>query len=317
MKQTLFTLLVISVIGLASCRKNTVDPDIKQVDNTEITNYIKTNGLTDMIRDTVGGDTTGIYYKLILNGSGPAMQYSDKISFVFSLRSFDGKYISTDTIENHYDNYLGHVSAFKLPEGLQLALHNILKHRGASMRLLLPSHLAYGLAGYGSGSSQNGNSHINGNQCLDYYVHVIGGDPAVKSQAAYQADYDDLVIRNYMTTNSLTGYTKTASGLYYKVTTPGTGAAGAITNQSTVYGTYKGTLLNETIFDQSYATTPLYFELDNGIEGVREALVDHATTGTTISMIMPSKLGYGQSGQSSIGADFCLRFEWTITSVTP
>jgi hypothetical protein len=45
-------------------------------------------------------------------------------------------------------------------------VYNLLKHKGASMRLLVPSRLAYGKTGYGSGSVTNVNSRIAGNQSL-------------------------------------------------------------------------------------------------------------------------------------------------------
>jgi FKBP-type peptidyl-prolyl cis-trans isomerase FkpA len=225
MRQRIFTLLIISAIGLLSCRKTKVEPDIKQYDQAQIQNYISAHGITGMKRDKTNGDTTGIYYHIINPGDSvdqgkpiPPMDYPDNIAFVFTLRSFDGNYAQVDTITNHYQGFLGHVTLSKLPIGLQLAIRNNLRYRGASMRLLIPSHLAYGVNGYGSGSITNVNNRIAGNQCLDYYVHVIGN-----ASTDNQATYDDQVIRNYMTANTLSGYTKTASGLWYKVLTPGTG----------------------------------------------------------------------------------------------
>jgi FKBP-type peptidyl-prolyl cis-trans isomerase FkpA len=173
MKQTIFTLLLLSTIGFVSCRKTGVEPNIAQYDQTQILNYIKANGITGMKQDTVGGDTSGIYYKIIQPGIGLPLTYSDNISFVFSFRSFDGLYSKTDTIGNQYAGYLGHITTDALPIGLELAILNDLKYVGASMRVLIPSQLAYGTNGYGTGSINNPGSHIAGNQCLDYYVHVI------------------------------------------------------------------------------------------------------------------------------------------------
>lgn len=307
MKQTIFTLLLLSIIGLMSCRKASVSPDIKQYDESQIQTYISANGLTDLKRDTSGGDTTGMYYKILLKGSGPALDYSDKISYVFTLKSFDGKYTSSDTIVNHVDDYLGHVFSHALPAGLQSAMHNVLKYRGASMRLLIPSRLAYGAAGYGLGSSQNVNTRIAGNQCLDYYVHIIGD----------QAAYDDMVIKNYIQANSLTGYTKTASGLYYLVQTAGTGVAGAINENSTINYTATGTLFNGLIFDNENATLGSTGLVGDLIQGVKEGLKNHATVGTTIVLLIPSKLGYGEIAQTSIPANSCLKFTFNIIGVTP
>lgn len=314
MKQKIFTLLLIAAAGLSACRKNTVDPDIKQYDEEQIQNWISSKGLTGFTRDTAGGDTTGMYYKIIMPGTGPALEYSDRISLVFTLKSFDGKYTSSDTISNHFYDYLGHLAQDGLPRGLQSGIFNLLKHKGASMTLLIPSHLAYGKSGYGTGSVTNVNTRIAGNQSLEYYVHVIDNQPA----------YDDLVIRNYLTANSLSGYTKTASGLYYKIITPGTGTDGSINDLSIVTSTYTGALLNGVSFDEASKTTAYVFTpaISNGlsglVKGVKEGLEEHATAGTSISLLLPSGLGYGNTPPSGglIPSFAPLRFEFQITTVT-
>ncbi|RFZ85927.1 hypothetical protein DYU05_10180 [Mucilaginibacter terrenus] len=312
MKQKIFTILLIAAAGLSACKKDTVDQNIKEYDETQIQNYIAANSLTGFNRDTVGGDTTGMYYKIINGGTGAPLEYSDKISFVYTLKSFDGKYTSSDTILNHFNEYVGHIEQANLPKGLQIAIHNLLKYRDGSMRLLIPSRLAYGQRGFGTGSISNANSRIAGNQSLDYYIHVIND----------QQVYDDLVIRNYMTANNLTGYTKTASGLYYKVITPGTGNVGEIGPLSTVTTTYTGALLNGTFFDKSAETTAATFSPGslNGIEGlvpgVREGLKGHAAKGTSISLILPSTLGYASSPPTGIPVFAPTRFEFQITDVT-
>jgi FKBP-type peptidyl-prolyl cis-trans isomerase FkpA len=317
MKQTIFTLFLLSAISLTSCRKNGTQPDIKQYDDTQIQNYIKANGITGM---TKANDTTGVYYKIILPGSGKALDFPDRISFVFSLKSFDGKYTSVDTINNHMEDYVGHITNDKLPLGLELAIVNVLKYRGASMRLLIPSHLAYGVGGYGTGSSQNVNTKIAGNQCLDYYVHIIGD----------QVAYDETVIQNYLKANNLTGYTRVKSILdttatptyyYYQILTPGTGQVDPITENSTITANYTGLLFNGYVFDGGYNGTTI--ATDNITDVVPDALVEAfenyvpAGAGTKISVIMPSRLGYGEGAQTGIPANSCLRFTWVILSVTP
>ncbi|MDB5139759.1 MAG: hypothetical protein JWR12_1675 [Mucilaginibacter sp.] len=316
MKQTIFTLLLFCVTGLLSCRKDSIQQQtIKQYDQAQIDSYISANGITGMTRDLVGGDTTGMYYKIITPGSGAPMAYTDKLSLVYTIRSFDGKYIVTDTIANHFEDYLGHIATDQLPLGLQTALINDLKYQGGSMRVLIPSHLAYGLNGSGSGSNSVANSKIAGNQCLDYYVHVIGGDTKIKSEAAYQAAYDDQVIQNYMAANGLLAYTKTADGLYYKILTPAT-AADPITALSSITYTATGQLFNGTIFDNQNATSAVS-DVDSFIQGVQEGLIGNANVGTKISIIIPSALGYGTASQSSVPANSCLRFTFAITAVTP
>jgi FKBP-type peptidyl-prolyl cis-trans isomerase FkpA len=314
MKQTIFTLLVLSAIALSSCRKKGVDPDIKQFDQTEIQNYISSNGITGMARDTTGGDTSGLYYKIISQGTGKRLTYTDQVSIVFTIRSFDNKYIAQDTIVNHFYDYVGHLGTTdKLPMGLELAILDVIKS-GGSARLLIPSHLAYGVNGFGTGSTQNTNTRILGNQCLDYYIHVIDN----------QQTYDDQVINNYIKANSLTGYTKAESKLYpgnfyyYNVITPGTGVAGSINQNSTLTYDDTGQLFNKTIIDSaSNGTTPGTLALNSFIPGVQDGLSDHATVGTKISLLFPSALAYGTVSQTGIPVNSCLRFTFIVQTVTP
>lgn len=305
MKQILFTFFLLSVIGLTSCRKSGNDLDIKAYDKLQIQNYITSNGLSGMKPDTAVADSTGIYYQIINPGDPTKpIDYPDPISFVYTLKSFDGKFQAVDTVANHYYGYAGHVT----PSGLMQGIRNILKYKGAKVRFLIPSHLAYGINGAGSGSSTLLNGRIAGNQCLDYTVNVISD----------QAQYDDLVINNYLAANSLTGYTKTASGLYYKITTPGTGTA-VITENSTVTVTYNGRLLNGVAFDYFTTAGGTEFDVAQLIKGVQEGL-EHATVGTVISMILPSGLGYGTSTAgatyTTIPANACIRFEYTVIAIT-
>lgn len=323
MRQKVFTLILLSATALLSCRKTNIEPDLKQYDQSQIENYISAHGLTGMKR---AGDTTGTYYQIInpgdsvINGTPiPRLDFPDKIAFVFSLRSFDGKYVQSDTIANHYDDFLGHVTLSKLPAGLQLAIYNNLKHRGGSMRLLIPSHLAYGVSGYGSGSILNTNTRIAGNQCLDYYVHLIGNVPTDN-----QATYDDLVIRNYMQANGLTGYTRVESttlpGNYYwyKIETPGTPPAKPLDENSTVTVNYTGQLFNGTLFDSQYnGANTITLTPGDLVPGVKEPLLNYAAVGAKISLLIPSALGYGESIQGSIPPNSCLRFSYVFTAVTP
>ncbi|RCH54867.1 hypothetical protein DJ568_10325 [Mucilaginibacter hurinus] len=304
MKQTLFTFLFLITIVITSCRKNRVDPDIKQYDNEQIQAYIKTNGLSTMLRDTSDGDTTGMYYQIIDAGrtDSPRIEYSDRLAMVYTIRSFDGRYISSDTILNHYNGYLGQFASLGLPGGLQSGIYNILKYKGGSMRLLIPSRMAYGVNGFGSGSSGNVNGRIHGNQCLDYFVRIIDN----------QEVYDQLSIEKYKTTNGLNDYIKTASGLHYKITGLDTGDV--VTQTSKIVTTYKLRYLNDNVVQEQ--TSDATFMIDDLIKGAQEGL-KYARAGQSISMLIPSRLGYGQAATTNGIVGFsCLRFEFTIKSTT-
>lgn len=315
MKQTIFTLLLLSAIGLVSCRKHDNQPNIKQYDDQQIQSYIAANGITGMQKDTAG-----LYYKIILQPTTTdTLTYSDNISFVYTIKSFDGHYISSDTIQNHFQTYVGHIAADLLPAGLELAVLNDLKHVGASMRVLIPSHLAYGVNGYGSGSITNTSTRIAGNQCLDYYIHVIASQP---DNAQRQAAYDDQVIKNYLAANNLTSLYTLDSGVYYHIQTQGTGTA-PITDNTTAEVTFNARLLNGSVFTSAISPDSTSISIpdlpSSGLPeaGISRILKKHAVQGTVISMIMPSYLGYGILSATGVPANSCLRFEFTIQSVSP
>jgi len=337
MKQTLFTLLLITSIGLISCRKTTNDPNITQYDQTQIQNYINANGLTGMKRDLSNGDTSGIYYQILSQGStSTPMQYSDSVNFVISVKSFDGKYINTDTLNlAHFAGLLGHVSnggsIIGFTKGLQYALYNIVKYKGTRARILVPSRVAYGVNGVGTGSASNTNSRVAGNQCLDYYVNVISNLDYVNDQTP---GYDDYVINDYAKRNNIAIATYThvktgrGKGLYYKINKAGTGTDALDLSTLSFTATYTAKWLNGSIFDGNELqnkqsgvtdlTTPSSFTsgLDGLIVGVQEALMGQ-TAGSSVSMLIPSRLGYGKTGNgSSIGANVCLSFDFTISTVT-
>ncbi|QKJ31126.1 FKBP-type peptidyl-prolyl cis-trans isomerase [Mucilaginibacter mali] len=321
MKRILFTLLFFCVAaGLFSCRKST-DLNIKQFDDQEMQNYISGNGLTGMQRDLSAGDTTGIYYKILSAGTGSAVDFPDKVAIVFTVRSFDGQFIAADTIVNHVYNYVGHLTSNNLPQGVQLALINILKKKGTRARVLIPSHLGYGSSGFGTGSS-DANNRVKGNQGLDYYINLINTDkvtdPVSGKQVSGQDVYDDAVCKNYIAANNLTGYTKTTSGLYYKILQAGSGAS--ITNTSTVSVQYTGYLLNGFMTGDQYnndtgvgISTELSSEVKAGfVEGLQ--LV---TPGAKLSLIMPSRMAYGtiSAANGTIPVNSCMRYEMNVLSI--
>src|ERR1700761_735445 len=72
--------------------------------------------------------------------------------------------------------------------------------------------------------------------------------------ASQQAAKDDAAIQAYISANNITGTTKDASGVYYKVETPGTGAFP--TSSSSVSVNYEGQVLNGSIFAPSGSNLP-------------------------------------------------------------
>jgi FKBP-type peptidyl-prolyl cis-trans isomerase FkpA len=315
MNKFLYALVIMIGVGLMSCRKTNNDIAIQQYDDDQIQAYIKQNGLTAMQRDKTDGDTTGIYYQILNKGTGPVVDYPDKISYTYSYSTFDGKYAATDTILNHVNNYLGHVT----PNAIQLSIKNVISRlglgKGTKVRLLVPSRLAFGRNGYFAGAVS-----ISGNQCLDYTINLINDN------SKDQAKYDDLSIRNYIAANGLTGFgPPTKDGLYYKIVTPSTGID--TIGDATVVGIQNNaSLLNNNQFenytqtDQTLVSTS--FSLyDAETPGLREGL-KLVKSGAKIILLVPSALAFGQAGSSnsatgvSVPAFSCIKYEIQVVSVT-
>jgi FKBP-type peptidyl-prolyl cis-trans isomerase len=107
----------------------------------------------------------------------------------------------------------------------------------------------------------------------------------------------------------------TASGLQYKVVTPGSGEAPKPTDQVSV--NYRGTLLDGTEFDSSYKRgQPATFPVNGVIPGWQEALV-LMKPGSKYELYIPPKLAYDLESPPSIPPGSMLKFEVELLSVKP
>ena len=128
---------------------------------------------------------------------------------------------------------------------------------------------------------------------------------------------DEKVIQDYVKKEGLK-VQKTASGLYYVVNQPGSGAPAKA--GQTVAVKYKGTLLDGTEFDTSdnpqLGGKPFEFTLGQGqvIRGWDEgiALLNKGAKGT---LLVPSTMAYGPQAQGKIPANSVLRFDVELVNV--
>lgn len=134
-------------------------------------------------------------------------------------------------------------------------------------------------------------------------------------QQAAQAEQSRLAEQNLMegqafleANQAKEGVVTTDSGLQYKVIEPGEGARP--TAEDVVRVHYRGTLLNGTEFDSSYARgEPAEFPVNGVIAGWTEAL-QLMNEGAKWELYIPAELAYGERGAGGdIGPNSVLIFE--------
>jgi FKBP-type peptidyl-prolyl cis-trans isomerase len=110
------------------------------------------------------------------------------------------------------------------------------------------------------------------------------------------------------------GVKTTASGLQYEMLTEGSGASPKTSDKVKVH--YKGTLIDGTEFDSSYARgQPVEFPLGNVIPGWTEGL-QLMKVGGKAKLFIPSPLAYGERGAGAkIGPNETLVFEVELMNI--
>lgn len=129
-------------------------------------------------------------------------------------------------------------------------------------------------------------------------------------------DTTDYTVQNeaeivkYIADNNLNA-TKTASGLYYVINEPGTGAQPTASSKVTV--AYKGYYTSKKVFDQS-SDAGATFALQGLIKGWVEGIPFFKEGGNGI-LLVPSRLGYGNDTRTGIPAGSVLIFEIKLIAV--
>ena len=122
-------------------------------------------------------------------------------------------------------------------------------------------------------------------------------DPLMKRAIAEARENDPAVQKvkkegeAYLEKAAKEGYTKTASGLLYKVQKEGTGAN--FTDNDVVMVKYRGTHVDGTEFDKSQEPVP--FHMNNVVQGFSEIL-KLMKPGSKVIAVMPYNIAYGEEG---------------------
>jgi FKBP-type peptidyl-prolyl cis-trans isomerase FkpA len=116
---------------------------------------------------------------------------------------------------------------------------------------------------------------------------------------------DKAALRAYIAEKGLT-VDSTASGMYYVITVPGSGANPTVNSVVTVG--YRGYFLDGDVFDQTTSGSPATFALAGLIPGWQEGIPLMKRTGRA-TLLLPSVLGYGTRGSGSIPANTPIIFD--------
>lgn len=120
----------------------------------------------------------------------------------------------------------------------------------------------------------------------------------------------------YLTENLAKGFTKTESGLQYKVLTAAAEGAAMPTATDRVKVHYTGTFTDGTQFDSSVERgEPFEFSLSGGvIKGWLEG-VKLMSVGSKVQFVIPPELGYGFSGRPGMPAGSILIFDVELLEI--
>jgi len=225
---------------------------------------------------------SGLIYQDIRIGTGPLAKKGDLVTVNFNILALDGTEIFSTSDQ-------GEPVFFELGQpfdtkGMDEALLKMRK--GGKARIIMPSNLAFGEQGRGN--------------IIPPFATLISDIELVdiKSKKEYSDEEqakEPAVIQKYLEENNI-DVTPTASGLYYIEREEGTGPAPEIGDKVKVW--YTGKLVDGSVFDASEKRgQPFEFPLGQGrvIKGWDEGIA-MMKEGGKATLIIPSKLGYGERG---------------------
>ena len=263
-------------------------------------------------------EVDGLKYKIFNPHKGPKPQMGDKAMSDMIVYD-DNNTLLFNSIEKHQLIPIPIMkSQFKgdIIEGVQLL------SVGDSAEFLISSDSIIKIArAAGQSSSLKPGSHMR-------YILVLRSISTQADQAAEmkaqvakgneQAAIDEGIIKDYIKANKIEGMQRTYDGLYYKITTEGTGPAAQ--NGQGITAHYTGKFLDGKVFD-SDAGRPgpgLSFTLGRHavIEGWDEAF-GLMRKGSKAMLIIPSKLAYGPNANGPIPANAVLMFDVELADITP
>jgi FKBP-type peptidyl-prolyl cis-trans isomerase FkpA len=289
---------LISVRSDAEEKKEAAEKAEKQksIDDKILQDYFAQHGLKPK------KTASGLYYTISSTGQADKkVTAGKKVNVNYTGMFLDGKKFDSNT-----DSSFHHPTPFPLEvgkgavikgwdEGLQLL--NV----GGKATLYIPSTLAYGGQERGP---------IPANSILVFDVEIL--------DLPDQDVIDEKLIKDYIAKNNIKA-TRTASGLYYVINQKGLGPFAKPGKKVTM--NYTGKTLDGNVFDSNLDpkfnhVQPFSFQLGAGqvIKGWDEG-VQLLNMGSRATLIIPSGLAYGPSGNQGIPPNAVLLFDVELVSI--
>jgi len=285
---------IAAAIFLMGCEKKEYYT-FEELDNKNILEYIHKNNL-----NVSQYKETDLFYEILQEGTGNPIDYKKTYPLVYTVKSLDGTYNSGDTMSfnNRYAEYFGYFPFGSSYAGtptvertgdFKEVIREVLQKTNGKIRIIVPSRLMYGRNGVPS-------QGIPPNASLDYVVTMHDN---------FTDFENEWVIPNMIKRAGLNiaDLAKTADGIYYKITSEGSGDP--ITADSTVTVNYTLRRPDGTTLESN---TGYEAKLSNLIPAWIK-IVPLVKKGGKVRFFTPSTEAYGASGSSSIPGYASLDFE--------
>jgi FKBP-type peptidyl-prolyl cis-trans isomerase FkpA len=279
------------IVLLSSCTKEY--ESIEATDDAKIQQYIKANNLT------VTKDSTGFYYQIINPGVGETnFANTDSVLYHVNIKSLlNGTSYYTDPANGNFGTKVGYANNLNGTNIAAIRTSLLAIKPGGTVRILLPSYLAFGKNGFSS-------INVPSNELIDLTI--------ITMPEKIQAQLDDRLIREFITAKGITGMTKGPGGIYYAISNAGV-ADSAINAGSSVTVKYTGKYLDGNTFES--VTDAVSVPLSDVIPAWRK-VIPLVNKGGKLRMLAPSTEAYGTAGKSPVPANAILDFDIEVTNVT-
>lgn len=288
---------LIAIAALTGCLENEESEFEKalKADENQINTYLDSNNLEATKTES------GIYYSVLKeNDQGRKVALTNVVTVKYKMSTLAGKFIDSASVTSEGKPIrFGHVNDGIVPSGINRGVS--MMREGEMYRFYIPS--LYGFYDYSY------RDLIPANAILVADVEIV----KVQTAADIKAE-EKQIIQNYIAEHQLTNVVELDSGVYYQTIEAKSGEE--LKNGNVLTVAYKGLLLNDSIFAQSKADTPLKFTLGyddrNYIPGFVQGL-KKMKKGEKARVFIPSHMAYEQGIQvlpEEVRKDYLKKIEY-------